>query len=87
MREAKSIIDRSNKLGNCSATVASDITKNDLLGASLNREITADKEKVAPLSYWMSKPDVVVNLIVMIFIWLFTVFDFYLINFLMNTFE
>ena len=54
----------------------------------MNRDVEVESEdKVAPISYWMSKPDVVINLIVMIFIWLFTVFDFYLINFLMNTFE
>ena len=48
--------------------------------------INEEKDQVAPLSYWLSKPDVAVNLFVMIVVWLITVFDFYLINFLMNTF-
>ena len=40
-----------------------------------------------PLSFYLTKPDIKNNLIIMVFVWLITVFDFYLVGFLVNTFE
>ena len=44
-------------------------------------------EKAPPLSFYLSFEDVQVNLVIMVLVWLITVFDFYLIGFLVNTFE
>ena len=64
-------------------------SSSELVGVAMNTyDIVDDSaDEIAPLSYWVSKPDVAVNLFVMILVWLITVFDFYLINFLMNTFS
>ena len=62
------------------------ITRTELVATALNIPLP-DEDGVPPLTFYLSKPAIVNNLIIMIFVWLITVFDFYLIGFLVNTFE
>lgn len=61
-----------------------DVTRNDLISTTL--KMTAADE-VPPLAFYLGKSDVVINLACMVCVWLITVFDFYLISFLVNTFD
>ena len=65
-----------------------DVTRTELVATSLQIEIVDDKsDEVPPLSYWLSKPELRTNLSIMILVWLFTVFNNYLLGFLVNTFD
>jgi len=87
MREAKSKLSQVKFLHNNKVTVtAEDITRTELVATALQITIE-DDNGIPPLSFWLSKADVVTNLIIMIFVWLITVFNFYLVGFLVNTFD
>lgn len=87
MREAKSKLGQVQFSRNNKVTVsAEDITRTELVATALNITI-GDDDGIPPLSFWLSKSDVVTNLIIMVFVWLITVFNFYLIGFLVNTFD
>ena len=62
-----------------------DITRTELVTTSLN--ISLKDDAIPPLSFFLSKSDILNNLVIMILVWLITVFDFYLIGFLVNTFD
>ena len=68
---------------------AYDITRTELIANTLKKPMPADGEtdEAPPLSFFLSFTDVKINLVIMVFVWLITVFDFYLIGFLVNTFE
>jgi hypothetical protein len=90
MREAKSSLSKAQFNGQPVQTNAAyDITRKDLIATALNKPLTDgdDDDSVAPLSFYLGKSDVKVNLVIMVFVWLITVFDFYLIGFLVNTFD
>ena len=63
-----------------------DITRTELVATALHIPLP-DDDQVPPLSFYLSKPDVSNNLLIMVLVWLITVFDFYLVGFLVNTFE
>ena len=85
MRDAKSKIGRTRYFGRQVTCETPDVTRTDLVCTKLN--VPRAGEEVPPLSFYLGKTDVVVNLICMVSVWLITVFDFYLINFLVNTFD
>ena len=95
MKDAKSALKKSQFNGRqILINAAHDITRTDLVASSLNQPVSdcnqdqSDAEDdIAPLSFYMGKTDVKVNLTIMVFVWLITVFDFYLIGFLVNTFD
>jgi len=86
MREAKSKLSKTSYKRHFIEVSTPNVTRNDLVCTALNLPLTVD-DGVPPLSFYLSKPDVVTNLICMVFVWLITVFDFYLIGFLVNTFD
>ena len=83
MRDAKQSLARTRYFGKEVTLETPDVTRNDLVCTKLN----VPKDNLPPLSFFLSKTDVVVNLICMTSVWLITVFNFYLINFLVNTFD
>ena len=62
-----------------------DITRTELVTTSLN--ISLKEDGIPPLSFFLKKSEIVNNLVIMVLVWLITVFDFYLISFLVNTFD
>ena len=62
-----------------------DITRTELVATALNISLTDDA--IPPLSFFLSKFAIVKNLVIMMFVWLITVFNFYLVCFLVNTFD
>ena len=89
MREAKSRLNKATFDAMQVTVEAEDITRSELVATALNLPLPEGKtdESVPPLSFYLGKSDVVVNLCIMVFVWLFTVFNFYLIGFLVNTFD
>jgi len=87
MREAKAKLSQAiYKRNKRVKTVAEDVTRTELVSTALNITIEED-DGIPPLSFWLSKSDVVSNLVIMMMVWLITVFNFYLIGFLVNTFD
>ena len=86
MREAKSLLTKSRLAGQSVSVSTPDVTRTELVATALNLPAPED-ENVPPLSFYLSKPDVVANMSIMVLVWLITVFDFYLIGFLVNTFD
>lgn len=68
---------------------AYDITRTELIATTLKKPMPAEGEtdEAPPLSFFLSFTDVKINIVIMVFVWLITVFNFYLIGFLVNTFE
>ena len=70
---------------------AYDITRTELIATALDKPLISDDQngdvETAPISFYLGKSDVRVNLIIMVFVWLITVFDFYLLSYLLNTFD
>jgi len=46
-----------------------------------------EKIKTPPLSFWLRQPKILTNLIVMTIVWLTASFNFYLIAFLLTSFD
>ena len=86
MREAKSMLNKKEFHGHKIKVQTEDITRTELVATTLQIPLP-DDDQVPPLSFYMSKPDVSNNLLIMVLVWLITVFDFYLVGFLVNTFE
>jgi len=89
MKDAKSSLSKAQFNGQQIKThSAYDITRKDLIATALNKPLGEDgDDDIAPLSFYLGKTDVKINLVIMVFVWLITVFDFYLISFLVNTFD
>ena len=85
MRDAKSKISNLKYNKKAVDVSADDITRTELVETALN--VTIEEDSAPPLSFFMSRSEVKNNLVIMIFVWLITVFDFYLIGFLVNTFD
>ena len=86
MREAKSKLSQAKYTKDNQVKVtAEDITRTELVATALNISLTDDA--IPPLSFFLTKFAIVKNLIIMMFVWLITVFNFYLVCFLVNTFD
>lgn len=85
MREAKTKLNKLVFKRSMVRSSAEDITRTELVATALN--ISIQDDEVPPLSFWLSKPDIFSNLVIMAFVWAITVSDFYLISFLVNTYE
>ena len=66
-----------------------DITRMELARVALKLPLEIDrKEEFSPtLSMWLSKGEVFVNLLIMMYIWLITIFNFYLLTYVMTSFD
>ena len=87
MHEAKASIKNATFQGNkINIDAAYDITRSNLIATTLNKP-TNEAEEAPTLSFFLSYSDIRVNLVIMMIVWLITVFNSYLISFLVNTFE
>ena len=90
MKDARNVLKKSvrSTVNFCDSKVESavDITRTELISQKLGTEVS-EKDDTPPLSFFLSSADLRVNLVIMVMIWLITVFYFYLIGFLVNTFE
>lgn len=87
MKDARNVLKNSNYRGSkLRIEAAYDITRTELVNTSLGKSL-GEEDEAPPLSFFLSNSDVRVNLVIMMMVWLITVFDFYLIGFLVNTFE
>lgn len=90
MREAKAVLNNATFPQTASPVKAAndDITRTELVATALKIEIVDEKsDEAPPLSFWLSKPAMRTNLFLMILVWLFTVFNAKLLNFLINSFD
>lgn len=86
MREAKSMLGQAQfKKAKKLQVSTEDITRTELVTTSLN--ISLKEDSIPPLSFFLKKSEILNNLVIMVTVWLITVFDFYLIGFLVNTFD
>ena len=90
MREAKSKLSqaRFSQEGTNEQQVkvtAEDVTRTELVATALNISLTDDA--IPPLSFFLTKFAIMKNLVIMMFVWLISVFNFYLVCFLVNTFD
>ena len=83
MKDARSILKKGIYSGVKYQVESADIDRAELISQKLNKPL----DDTPPLSFFLSSQDLCVNLVIMVMIWLITVFDFYLVGFLVNTFE
>ena len=83
MREAKTSLNNAVFEASHVRAHNEDITRTELVATALKLEIVADSQddEVPPSSFFLAKSDVRTNLAIMVCVWLFTVFNSFLLSF------